>query len=193
MPGAEASCGFLETNEILLYLNRILKQRLGLDPPIIRFVGLFIILVLALTFILQLSWVDENLVAPYTAFLARISGGILQFLGVPAHAVGTTLRKESFVLEIRRGCDGLEATFLLISACLAYPATWGSRLLGALWGYGLIFILNLARIVGLALIGFGGTVESFEFFHIYISQFAVVALTMVYWILWAGRQKTLSL
>ena len=94
-------------------------------------------------------------------------------------------------MNIRRGCDGVVATILLVSACLAYPLAWKSRLSGVLWGYVLIFALNLVRVVGLFIAGLKGSEQTFGFLHTYVSQFIVIALTMVFWIYWAGREGTL--
>jgi exosortase/archaeosortase family protein len=63
--------------------------------------------------------------------------------------------------------------------------------MGTLLGYGLIFALNLLRIIVLFLIGLSESTQTFHFFHIYVSQFAVIAFTMVFWIFWAGRKTTL--
>ena len=95
-------------------------------------------------------------------------------------------------MNIRRGCDGVVATILLVSACLAYPLAWKSRLSGVLWGYVLIFALNLVRIVGLFIAGLNGSEQTFGFLHTYVSQFIVIALTMVFWIYWVGRERTLQ-
>lgn len=93
-------------------------------------------------------------------------------------------------MSIRRGCDGIVATILLVSACLAYPLSWKRRLSGVLLGYLLIFSLNLIRIVGLFVAGLKGSAQTFGIVHTYVSQFVVIALAMVFWIYWVGRERT---
>ena len=83
-------------------------------------------------------------------------------------------------MSIRRGCDGIVATILLVSACLAYPLSWKRRLSGVLLGYLLIFSLNLIRIVGLFVAGLKGSAQTFGIVHTYVSQFVVIALAMVF-------------
>ena len=158
----------------------------------LRFVGLFFLFVLALTFLFQSSWMDQRVILPYTEFIASVSAEVLDFLDVTAEAQGTLILQRGFAVDIRRGCDGVVATLLLVSACLAYPFTWKNRILGTLWGYALIFTLNLIRIVALFVVGSKGSAQTFDFFHTYVSQFVVIALTMVFWIFWAGRQKTID-
>ena len=92
-------------------------------------------------------------------------------------------------MDIRKGCDGVVATLILISACLAYPLSWHQRFWGTVWGYLLIQVLNLIRIVGLFLLIQRGSHQIFDFFHTYVSQFIVIAAAMVFWIYWVGRQR----
>ncbi len=164
----------------------------GFDKTVLRFVGLFFALVLSLTLLVQISWIDSNLIGPYTEVLAKIAGGVLSLAGTDAQVLGTVIRKGAFAVDIKRGCDGVVASILLISACLAYPFSWRDRLLGTVIGYGLIFTLNMIRIVGLFLVGLSGSTRTFDFFHTYVSQFAVIAVTMVFWVFWAGRQQPSS-
>lgn len=160
-----------------------------LDPVALRFVGLFIVLVVGLSWLAQTSWVDSRLIGPYTGWLASLASVILNWGGVKATHFGSVIQASFFAVDIKRGCDGVVASILLISACLAYPLSWRDRLFGALLGYALIFTLNMTRIVGLFLIGLKGSSQVFDFFHIYVSQFAVIAFTMVFWIFWAGRRS----
>lgn len=162
------------------------------DKRAIRFVVLFFVLVLGFNVLMEISWVQENLVIPYTIVIARISAGVLGLFDNSIQVSDTIIRSDSFAVDIRRGCDGVIATIILISACLAFPMTWNQRASGALLGYLLIQLLNLVRIVGLFLLGAAGAVNLFDFFHTYVSQFFVIALTMVFWIYWIGRQKTYS-
>ena len=155
-----------------------------------QFVALFFLYLVVLTFTLRLQVVDQNLVVPYTELLASLSAWLLNLLGFSVSAIGTMLTQADFAVDIRRGCDGLVATMLLLSACLAYPLDWRDRLLACLCGYGIIFILNLFRIVGLFYLGVSGHRQVFEFFHTYVAQFVVIAVTMIFWVYWIGREKT---
>ncbi len=156
---------------------------------IVRFISLFFATALLLSALTKIPWVENRLLVPYSGFLARLSGSILGALGTLVQVQGTTVSRSGIVIEIRHGCDGIEATILLVSALLSYPSRWIRRITGVLSGYGLIFTLNLIRIVGLCLLAFYGTGASFDFFHIYVSQFAVILLTMVFWVYWAAQQK----
>jgi exosortase H (IPTLxxWG-CTERM-specific) len=165
-------------------------SRLGdKDKQAIRFVFLFFVLVLGFNLLMELSWFQENLLVPYTEAIARVSGGLLRLFGEVVQVSGTIIRSDAFAVDIRRGCDGVVATIILVSACLAFPLAWGLKASGVLLGYALIQVLNLIRIVGLFLLGAAGADQLFDFFHTYVSQFIVIALTMVFWIYWIGRER----
>lgn len=170
----------------------MLKKLRDQDRRAMRFVVLFFAFVLGFNVLMEISWVQENFVLPYTTFIAKVSAGLLGLFDNSIQVSGTIIRSDSFAVDIRRGCDGVIATIILISACLAFPLAWKQRASGALLGYLLIQILNLVRIVGLFLLGAAGAATLFDFFHTYVSQFFVIALTMVFWIYWIGRQKAYS-
>jgi len=165
------------------------KTQLPVDPAAARFVVVFFVLAATLTLLLQITWVDGNLVGPYVEAITAIAGVVLELLGRDVEVTTTIIREQGFAVDIRRGCDGIVASILLISACLAFPMQWRSRIQGTLYGYLLIFALNMVRIVGLFLLGASGSRALFDFFHVYVSQFAVIALTMVFWLYWAGRNR----
>ena len=91
----------------------------------LQFVGLFFVFVLAFSLLFQSSWVDKKVILPYTEFIATLSSGILDFLDIPAEARGTLIRHDRFAVDIRRGCDGVVATFSLLPP--AWPIPWPGR------------------------------------------------------------------
>lgn len=68
---------------------------------------------------------------------------------VPVTRLTTALRIPGLEVQLLRGCDGMEAWLMLMTALLVFPAPWKRRALGMLWGSLLIFILNQIRIVSL--------------------------------------------
>jgi exosortase/archaeosortase family protein len=52
-------------------------------------------------------------------------------------------------MEIRRGCDGMEAWLLLMTALVVFPMPWSRRARAMLSGTALVFGLNLLRIVSM--------------------------------------------
>lgn len=163
----------------------------SLNRTALRFVVVFFLLVLFFTFLARLAWVDERVIAPYVAWLAEVIAFFMAFLGITAEAQGTLIRNPAFVVDIRRGCDGVVATLILLSALAAYPARWRDRLWGFAAGFFLIFSLNLIRVVVLFWLGMHGS-SLFDLVHNYVSQFIVIALAMVFWLFWAGKQRPVN-
>lgn len=52
-------------------------------------------------------------------------------------------------LEVVRGCDGSGLLFLLVSAVIAFGASWPRKLLGLLAAAALVYVLNEVRVVAL--------------------------------------------
>ncbi len=153
------------------------------------FMVTFALLALISIALTRWSLVDENLILPYTRWLARLSGHIFSVIGMPVIVQDTFLRHSAFAVDIRRGCDGVVATIVLLSALLAFPAFWKDRLRGAVLGFTLIFVLNLIRIFVLFGLGVAGQTALFHFVHTYVAQMAVIIAAMVYWVYWTGTAR----
>lgn len=69
--------------------------------------------------------------------------------GSEVTADGITVVSSRVRLSLMRGCDGVEAWLILLSALLVFPMPWRHRLLGMASGSLLIFGLNVTRIVTL--------------------------------------------
>jgi exosortase H (IPTLxxWG-CTERM-specific) len=155
----------------------------------IKFIVFFFFLVLGFTLLVRVSFIDENLILPYTKLIAWISAKSLLLFGIQVDAVDTYMRHPSFSVDIRRGCDGIVATLILVSACIAFPSSWIQKVKGILGGYTLIFVLNLVRVDVLFALGMWGWMSLFEFVHTYIAQFIVIVCAMAFWIFWVSRLR----
>jgi exosortase H (IPTLxxWG-CTERM-specific) len=158
-----------------------------------RFAIVFFLLVISLSLMLEIPWIQQNVVLPYTATVAHLCAVLLAPMIQGVEVTQTIIRSSPFTVDIRRGCDGVVASIILASAFVAYPMAWRRRIWGMLLGFLLVQILNLVRIVGLFLLKTSGSEQIFDFFHTYVSQFVVIALVMVFWIYWIGRARTISL
>jgi exosortase H (IPTLxxWG-CTERM-specific) len=163
-----------------------------MNPAIVRFLLTFAGSVLVLSILLQLPWIQENVQYPYTRLIAQWNGFFLNAFHIPVTVEGTVVREGNFAVEIRRGCDGLDVFILFFSALIAFPFPWKRMLLGLMYGTAIIFGLNLIRTVVLFLIGRKTDRATFEFFHLYVWQFAIILVVMVFWIYWIGRDKQVS-
>ena len=68
--------------------------------------------------------------------LARFCGHAGDAVRPGVAAIGKVLRSTSsngFAVSIEAGCNGVEATIVLIAAMLAFPAPWKHMLVGLAW------------------------------------------------------------
>lgn len=152
----------------------------------LRFLGVFA-LVLAVGFsVLSLNAVNASLVEPFTAGIARLSGVVLDVLGEDVRMSGTVIRSGRFAVNVRNGCNGVEAMIIFIAAVLAFPAPWRARLAGLALGTVVIQIVNLVRVVALFLTG-AYFPRWFDSSHTVVWQTVVIGCAVLLWLYWANR------
>src|SRR5205823_6180960 len=91
-----------------------------------------------------------------------------------------------FAVNIKNGCNGVEALIIFVAAVLSFPATWRSRTIGLLLGTVAIQLINLVRVVALFLTG-AYLPKMFESSHTVIWQTIVILCAVLLWIFWANR------
>lgn len=148
-----------------------------------RFCGLLLFFGLAVA----LAPVNDAVIVPFTAGVARVSAAVLNSIGEPVAVAGTQLRSRSgFAVEILNGCNGVETALLFGAAVLAFPAPWKRRLLGLAAGFTAIELVNLVRVVTLFWIGLHRP-ALFSASHTVIWQSLVVLFGVLLFLLWAAR------
>lgn len=134
-----------------------------------RFITLFIVILVALFTIEMLVPVQEHVIIPFTSLLAKISAAmILPFdSSVIAYVKVLQFKDTGFAVSIEAGCNGVEATIVLIAAVIAYPASWRARIVAIMLGFLAIQVMNLARIISLFYLG-NWNMAFFEWIHLYL-------------------------
>lgn len=129
---------------------------------------------------------NDAVVEPFTALVARAGGAAVRLFGEPAVMSGTAITSPRFSVNIRNGCNGIETILIFSAALLAFPAPWKAKLLGLLCGFALIQLVNLVRIVSLFFIGIHFP-RLFEEWHLVVWQGIVVLFGVGLFLLWADR------
>jgi exosortase H (IPTLxxWG-CTERM-specific) len=152
----------------------------------LTFLLLFVI-ILGVGFTL-IAWnpVNDHVIEPFTAAIARTSGFVLSAIGQQTTMEGTVVRSPRFAVNIQNGCNGVEAMIIYFAAVLAFPAPWKARLLGLLFGFVAIQLVNLLRVVALFLTGVYFP-SFFDSSHTVVWQTIVILAGVLFWILWANR------
>jgi exosortase/archaeosortase family protein len=158
----------------------------------IRVVGTFILLITVFFTLLtytpivkriDIAWMLAQLSAWLSWGLLRVIGMIV---GFPVEIDGTNLGSGEFVVDVSPACSGAVPSMIYLSAVLAFPTGWRSKLIGAAMGLGIIHGVNLIRVVALFIIGLFFN-QYFHETHVYIAQALVVAIAIATWLFWAGR------
>jgi len=150
-----------------------------------RFFLIFLAVGAVLFGIEMLNPVQAAVVSPWTGWLAKASAGLVHLIDptVIAHDRVLQSARTGFGVSIEAGCNGVEATIVLVAAMLAFPSSWTMKL----WGIGLGFVavqgVNLIRIVSLFFLG-QWNFQVFEFAHLYMWQALIMLDVLVVWLLW---------
>lgn len=153
----------------------------------LRFVGIFLAWVVAYMWLGDTTWALRWLHEPLSRLLAVIITALLSPFG-DATRSGEFVQFENFRAQIVDACNGVLPAFLFTAAVLAFPCRWRDRGWGILIGLPAIFVINLARIFSLMLLG-AHRPDLVEKVHIDIWQTTVVILAMALWLYWAESTR----
>lgn len=129
--------------------------------------------------------VQQHIVLPWTALVARLCVSLVTFFDGSAVAVGKLLWNPAngFGISIEPGCNGVEASIVLLAALIAYPASWRYRAWGFAIGFLAVQALNVLRVISLFYLGQWND-ALFRVFHEYLWQALIMIDVLVVWLLW---------
>jgi exosortase/archaeosortase family protein len=147
---------------------------------ILRFVGLYLGLTGLSLFLIGYEPVKRilDINGAYTAMVVKLTAMALKPFGIVRGVSGSVIMLEDIALDIKFGCNGLEAFVIYTVAVLAYPAAFPTKLQGILGGFVLLQAINIARIVGLSFSAIY-LKAYFETLHIYVAQGMMIAVAIV--------------
>ena len=154
----------------------------------VRFFAWFLVL-LAVLFGLELTpWAQAWLVVPWTNALASLATTLIQFFDPSVMASGKIIRSSTngFAVSIEAGCNGVEATIVLLAAMVAFPSPWRHKLAGIAIGVVAVQALNVVRVVSLFYLG-QWSFAAFEWAHLYVWQALIMLDVLIVWLIWVRR------
>jgi exosortase/archaeosortase family protein len=122
-------------------------------PRFIVTVAVYALLVLVLSVVLLSDMVFDDLLRQLRIAVAHSSAGLLNLFGLPVVARGEIISGPGTSLIIVNECTGIDATILLVSAILVFPATSLQKLLGSVLAIGVMMVLNFVRVLTLVYVG----------------------------------------
>ncbi len=149
------------------------------------FLGIFVLLLGGSFTLISVNSINDHVIEPFTASIAQLSGKILNLLGQGIEMQETVIRSKRFAVNIRNGCNGVEAMLIFLAAVIAFPAPRRAKLIGLALGFVAIQAVNLVRVVALFLTGVYAP-RLFDSSHTVVWQTIVVGFSVVLWILWAS-------
>ncbi|HID44906.1 MAG TPA: exosortase H [Chromatiaceae bacterium] len=129
--------------------------------------------------------VQQVIVIPFTESIASLSVWLVKLFDEGVIAYGNIIRDQQsgFAVAIEAGCNGVEATIVLVAAMLAMPAPWKLKLIGIGTGFVAIQAMNLLRIISLFYLGQWNK-TAFDWAHLYIWQALIMLDVLIVFLIW---------
>ncbi len=119
----------------------------------------------------------------YTEGVVYVTALLLKPFNIVQKIMGSIITLKGMSLDVRFGCNGLEAFLIYLVAVLSFPAGKIKKSVGIIGGFLCLQILNVLRIAGLALSAVY-LKEYFHYIHIYIAQGMMIAIALVLFLTW---------
>ncbi len=150
-----------------------------------RFFLIFLVVQFVLFGIELLQPVQQHVVLPWTALLAKACVALVTQFDLNAAAVGKVLWNPAtgFGISIEPGCNAVEACIILFAAMVAFPASWRHRAWGLVLGFISVQGLNVVRVISLFYLG-QWSESAFRIAHEYLWQGLIMLDVLVVWLLW---------
>ncbi len=140
--------------------------------------GMFVFLIGAkpIKKILDINGVYTNMIIYFTYL-------VLKPFGVMEGIDGSVIKLKGLALDVRFGCNGLEAFLIYTVAVLSFPSNVKKKSVGIIVGFIVLQILNVLRIAGLGLSGIYAK-HYFHYIHVYIAQGMMIAVAFLLFLVW---------
>lgn len=161
-----------------------------------KFLIIFLVALSVLFTVELLIPVQQHVIQPFTTGLATVSAAIITPFDDNVISSGRVLRDAlgGFAVSIESGCNGVEATIVLIAGVLAFPASLRQKLTAILLGFVAIQALNIVRIISLFYLG-QWNYTIFEWFHLYLWPILImvdVLIVFALYLRWLSGPKNES-
>ena len=116
--------------------------------------------------------------------VASTSNDILHLMGIKTLIVDDSIYlPNNVVLKIVLECTGIYEIVILISIMLAYPTSIKNKIYGIVSGIGIIYVLNMIRLVSISWILIYYT-DKFDFVDRYLWQVSLVIFISMTYTMW---------
>lgn len=124
------------------------------------------------------EWLTKNIVS--------VSAGFLKSFSYDIYASGRLIGiNESPGIYLADGCSGISAIGLFVGFIVAYPGEWIPRISFIIVGIGIIYLVNVIRIITLAIIQVRWP-SMFDVTHDYSTTAIFYVVIFILWMIWAN-------
>jgi len=156
---------------------------------------LYVLLSLGYYGYLQLEYTAINYPDPVTAMVSRQTQSILQWLGYEAQIYNAPSNpsvmlyiNDQIIYRVIEGCNAVSVMLLFAAFVIAFAKAWKKTIIFILIGFVLIYLVNLARLVVLALI-YKELPQYTEIAHDIAFPAVIYGAVILLWIYWIKKPK----
>jgi len=143
---------------------------------------------LSVTCFVVLYAAGDGVVHALNRHIAWTAARALRVLGISAASAGAVVSAGGFAVEIKNNCNAIYEFGLFTAAVGAYPTSFRAKAAGLLVGGGVLYAVNLARVVTLMALGMFAR-DWFEVSHLYVWQALFFATVVTCWFGWILRLR----
>lgn len=154
--------------------------------PVLRYILLFGFLMGIFYLVWATQWFHDNVVRAVTTLDAKLASIILNVFGYGTVAEGTSVASPEMTVNVKTGCDGIQAMALFANGVIAYAAPLAHKFKGVIFGLLFLFGVNLFRVVHLWLSGLYMP-KYFKFLHENFWQILFIFISIITWAFWINR------
>ena len=146
----------------------------------------YIAIAIVLSMVLLSNLFFHDLLAGLRHAVAATSAAAMSALGFPISNSGTVIHGPNTSLSIVNECTGVDATILLVSAVLVFPAAFRQKLAGLGFAIAVMMVINFVRVLTLIYLG-NYFPDLLDLGHLYIWPVIVIIVGVGTLLLWADR------
>ncbi len=124
------------------------------------------------------EWLSLNIIGT--------SAGILKMFGLDIYTVNRIIGIGEYPgIQVVDGCNGISAIGLFLGFIVAYPGDWKNRFSFCFVGIGVIYLVNILRIIVLVITQKDWP-QFFEFTHDYSTTAIFYIVIFILWMVWVN-------
>lgn len=157
-----------------------------------RFVVTYLVLMFVFFNLVNLHFFERHLdiKGVYSEAIVVLLSKVLSMFGVNTTYYrlddGTVINLPTISLNVKFGCNGLEAVIMYVFAVVSFPAAWSNKLWAIAAGFAVIQVLNIIRLLALVFVSLH-YMEMFHYFHTYFSQSVMIVVSLALFVIYLRR------